>query len=424
MHQNHMNKFISYLSVIAVMFFSYIPFLYFFSIIKIEKYLIFILLISAILILTLFSFTGQILRGKIKFSQLNITALYLYMLFAIYALIRCFLTGETLNDLFTIRTLILVNPVFVILALLCLQNKKDVIRMITLLSGSYFIFLVVSFIRGNISLSSSSFQSIFIDMEGDFYQNINMYLGLFAICNISLLSSKKNYISKIPKILIPLSIIGMLFIGGRGAIVAITAVLLIYFFKESTTWSFKISDTLKQMILIFTLVLLLIFYFAEITKLFNDSVTLRRFIVLTEEGDSSKRIFLFSKALELFFSDIRTLLFGAGINSFPVYIGADSRGGYPHNIVLELLAEYGIIGTIFFTIPAIYVISIRKKILGSIYGNRAEEKIIFFPFIYFLVIHFFSGGLRNSWVLIFYLFLLLPSQNDVQIYSNKERVGQ
>jgi O-antigen ligase len=116
------------------------------------------------------------------------------------------------------------------------------------------------------------------------------------------------------------------------------------------------------------------------------------------------------------------MVFGAGINSFPVYISAaDSTGMYPHNIILELLAEYGIIGTIFFTIPAVYVISIRKKILGSIYGNSIDEKIIFLLFVYHLAIHLFSGGLRYSWVLIFYLFLLLPSQNNVQIYYKKTK---
>jgi O-antigen ligase len=421
MYSNSLNTIITFMSVIAIFFFSYIPFLYCFSIIGIEKNIIFILLISAILILVLFSFTGQMLRGKIQFYKRNITALSSYILFVIYALISFFLIGEKLNDLFTIRTLVLVNPVFLILALLCLQNKKDVVKMIILLSGIYLFFLITSFAQGNIFFSSDISQNIFMDMEGSYYQNINTYLGLFAICNLGFLSSDKKHISMIAKILITLSIMGMFLIGGRSSIVALMAILFMYFFKEHMLWSFKISAMSKKMIIIFALVGLLIFYFAEIAKVLDASITWKRFISITEEGDESERIFLFSNAIALFFSDVKTMVFGAGINSFPVYIGDNTTGMYPHNIILELLAEYGIIGTIIFTVPVVYIMRIRKKILGSVYGNSIDEKISFLLFIYYLIIYMFSGGLRNSGALIFFIYLLIPAGREVRdkyFYNN------
>ena len=192
------------------------------------------------------------LRGHLELNKRDVIALSLYMLFAIYALVSFTIIGEKLNDLFTIRTLVLVNPVFVILAMLCRQNKKDVITMMSLLSGGYFIFLVISFARGDISLGSDSFQNIFMDLEGEgsFYQNINVYLGLFAICNISLLFQKQFYINVIPKMLIPLSIMGMFVIGGRASVAALTVVLLIYFLKESTGLSFKSSSIFKKTIFV------------------------------------------------------------------------------------------------------------------------------------------------------------------------------
>ena len=424
MQQKHINKFIAYMSLIAVMFFSYIPFLYIFMIISIEKYLIFLLLISTILILALFSFTGQMLRGKIQFYKRHINALFLYMLFAIYALVSFSFIGEKLNDLFTIRTLVLINPIFLLLALLCLRNKKDVIKMLYLLSSTYFIFLIWSLIQENISLSSDEQQNIFMILGSDVpaYTNINMYLGLFAICNIGLLSSNNKFVSMIPKILIPLSIIGMFIIGGRASVVALIAIFFIYFFNKLKSFYHNLSFILKSIVLIFILVALMTFYFAEITQILDASITWKRFMRLLDEGDESLRIFLFSHPLELFFSNIQTMLFGAGINSFPVYIGYYDLGSCPHNVLLELLVEYGIIGTIFFAIPAVYVISIRKKILGSIYGNSIDEKIIFLIFMYFLIIDLFSGGLRASWVFMFYLFLLLPSQKKVEIYNKTAKV--
>jgi len=419
MRQKYINKFIAYMSLITVMFFSFIPILYIFMITSIEKYLIFLLLIATILILALFSFTGQTLRGKIQFYYRNINALSLYMLFAIYALVSFTFIGEKLNDLFTIRTLVLINPIFVLLALLCLQNKKDVIKLLYLLSSTYLIILICSLIQGNISLGLNQISQVFMGIEEGDYQNINNYLGLLAICNLGLLSSNIKYISMISKILISLSIIGMFAVGGRGSVVALSAIFFIYFFNKLKSFSYNLSFIIKSIILIFILFVMITYYFAETTEILDVSVTWKRFM-LTDEGDP--RISLFSNALELFFSNIKTMIFGAGINSFPVYIGWYDTGMYPHNILLELLAEYGIIGTIFFAIPAVYVICIRKNKLGSIYGDSIHEKIIFFIFIYFLIINAFNGNLRSSWTFIFFLYLLLPSQKNVEI-SNKTVKG-
>lgn len=375
------------------------------------------MLISGILILALFSFTGQMLHGKIQFYKCNITALSLYMLFAIYALVSFFLIGEKLNDLFTIRTLVLVNPVFLILALLCLQNKNDVIKILYLLSFSYFIISIWSLIQGNISLSSNNQQNIFMNIGDGFYQTINMYLGLFAICNLGLLSSNNKFISVISKILILLSVIGMFIIGGRSSVVALVAIFLIYYINILKSFTFTLSYILKSIILIIIVVALMAFYFAEITQILNASITWQRFMMLTNEGDESLRIFLFSNSIALFFSDVKTMLFGAGINSFPVYIGYNTTDIFPHNIILELLAEYGIIGTIIFTALAGYIISIRNKILGSTFGDCIDEQIIFLIFIYILINDLFNGALRTSWMFIFFMFLLIPSRKDIELFN-------
>ncbi len=357
------------------------------------------------------------LRGKIQFYKRNITALSLYLLFAIYALVSFFLIGEKLNDLFTIRTLVLINPIFVLLALLCLQNKNNVINLLYLLSFSYFIILIWSLIQGNISLSSNNEQNIFMNIDNGFYQNINMYLGLFAICNLGLLSSNNKFISVISKILILLSVIGMFIIGGRGSVVALVAIFLIYYINILKSFTFTLSFILKSIILIIIVVALMAFYFAEITQILNASITWQRFMMLTKEGDESLRIYLFSHALELFFSNIKTMIFGAGINSFSVYIGVNDLRMFPHNILLELLAEYGTVGTILFAIPAGYIISIRNKILGSTFGDCINEQIIFLIFIYILINDLFNGALRTSWMFIFFMFLLIPSRKDIELFN-------
>ena len=106
-------------------------------------------------------------------------------------------------------------------------------------------------------------------------------------------------------------------------------------------------------------------------------------LVLTEGGDSSERIYLFTKAIELFFSDVKTFMFGAGINSYPIYISAYSEVMYPHNVVLELLAEYGIVGSILFAIPISYALRVRKRQYGSFYG-RTKRKRLYFIYLFII----------------------------------------
>ncbi len=409
MYSNLLNRIITCSSVIAVLFFSYIPFLYIFSIINTEKYLIFAMLISSILILTLLRTPRQMLCGHLKLNKNDVTILSTYMFFGMYALLSFTVTGNLLGDSFTLRTLVLVNPIFAILAMSCRQNKSDVIIIMTILSGVYFIYLIFSILQGTISFQPDTFQNIFMDLEGSFYQNINVYFGLFAICSISLLFQKQFYIKVIPIILIPSSIIGMFLIGGRASVVALVVVFLIYFLKESTVLSFKKSGIFKKVIFLLFSILMITLYMPETAEFLDASITWRRMLVITEGGDDSARIYLFTKAIELFFSDAKTLMFGGGINSFPIYISEYSTGMYPHNVFLELLAEYGIVGSILFAIPMIYILSVRKRQLGSFYGNTKEEKIVFLFFIYYLMINMVTGGLRSSWVLIFHGFLLLPS---------------
>ena len=111
---------------------------------------------------------------------------------------------------------------------------------------------------------------------------------------------------------------------------------------------------------------------------------------------------------------VKNFIFGAGINYFPIYIGEHSTGMSPHSTILELLSEYGIIGTFLFLSPVVYILLIRKSRLGTIYGRSVTEKLIFLLASYFWTMAMVTGGLRNSWVLIFFTFLLIPTTLKVR----------
>lgn len=65
--------------------------------------------------------------------------------------------------------------------------------------------------------------------------------------------------------------------------------------------------------------------------------------------DRGKRL---TKALEIFLGDPAAWIVGKGSNSFPFYTG--SLVDYPHNVVAEILLDYGIFGFTFFCIAFYY----------------------------------------------------------------------
>lgn len=77
--------------------------------------------------------------------------------------------------------------------------------------------------------------------------------------------------------------------------------------------------------------------------------------------------------------DFLNVLFGKGISSFEA-----TYGTYPHNIVLNLFVDYGLIGVVFF----IFVIVLTIKILKR--GNQDEKMIIILLFSSAVVPLFFS----------------------------------
>lgn len=411
------------LASLAVFYFSYIPFQYLLPVIGLEKNIIFVILVSLNLAFMCLVGFFKISNGRIILDRNTSVVLFQYTLFAIYALLSYSVLGDHLDDLFTIRTLILVNPIFVVFAIWSREDKSHVIAVTSILAFSYFVFLIYSMKQGYVLFDNQNVQNIFSDLENidQAYQNINVYLGLFVISCLYY-SSQCKQIFKIPVLFTAaLSMAGMFLIGGRASVVAISVVLLLYLLNRR----YPLKTIIKIVGIIFIALTCFIFivglssFCAELIQFFQDSVTVRRFAGLIEGDDSSLRIYLFTSAVKLFLTSGQTILFGAGINSFPVYIGAYSTGMYPHNIVLELLCEYGVVGFFLFVLPIVYILYVRNRVIGSLYGRSLDENIAFLIFVYFGVISMFTGGLRNSWVLIYFTFLLLPSkatliQNSMQ----------
>jgi O-antigen ligase len=398
------------LSFICVIFYTYLPFLYLINELPIEKNFLFAGIISMALCLAVFCF---ILFGM-RINKNLMIVIGLYILFLIYSLISFLLTPNYLNDIFTIRTLTVINPIFIVLALLCRNEKQYLLRLLYLASFVYFLFAMHSFFMEKLVIKSSVFQDIFGLTKDASYQNNNLYLGIFLILTVVKAKYEKILLKKCFLYLLSLCSVGfMLLIGGRTPLFATMVVFIIFYIVE---YKYSLLVTrFKSFLLLFVMAFIIVVFYSSAINLLKDMITFQRIQILFEGGDPSRRFFLFSSAIELFMLNVKNVIFGAGINSFPAYIGEYSTGWYPHNIILELLAEYGIFGTFLFLFPIGYILRIRKSELGTVYGrNTFDEQLMFLLAIYFWAINMFTGGLRSSWVLIFFTFLLIPKASKVE----------
>ncbi len=397
------------LSFICVIYYSYLPFLYIVNELPIEKDIIFMSIISMSLGLAML----YLLLSDIRINKNLMIIFGFYVSFSMYALISFTLTPSDLDNLFTMRTLSVINPIFIILAFLCRDEKQYLLKLLYLASFSYFLFAIYAYLNGSFVFGNLAFQDIFGLTETAPYQNINLYLGIFVVMTAVKAKYCETLLWSSCLYLLLLGVIGvMLVIGGRASLLATMIVVMIFFTIEY--WHDPLLSKLKALLSLFVISVLLLMVSHFIVNILEETTTFRRILVLFEVGDSSERLFLSSSAINLFLLDAKNVFFGAGMNYFPIYIGANSLGMYPHNIILELLSEYGIIGTLLFSFPVAYILLIRKSKLGTIYGRSETEKTIFLLAIYFCTVSMVTGALRSSWVLIFFIYLLIPGTHKIR----------
>lgn len=403
-----LNKLTIILSVTAILLFSYLPFLYLaeFGMYKKE---IFAGLVVIILLTTVLCFSVSI-KGTVRKSQLVVVVLY--MLFCAYVAMRSVFVLNNTQDYSIIVNIIITNTVAVVLATLCVKNKRFVIHTILCLSSIYYLFLLTSVVSSSVSFSGDSFQNVFsgIEISGGYYQNICFYLGLFTISCIYLFAPNRKAINLLLLLLMGSAVIGMFLVGGRTGFVATIGVLLFAFILYRKEKSFQCKDIIVEGICGLFAMIILVITTNYIVSFFENTVLFYRITRLITDGSENIRVLLYLQAIKLFLSNVWVFLVGGGIDSFQnlFFTNTGKANFYPHNIVLELLSEHGIIGFILFCLPIVYIIMFRIKAFGSIYGDTKEERLIFLLALYVVGIFFFTSSLGASWTLLFFIYLLLP----------------
>jgi O-antigen ligase len=185
----------------------------------------------------------------------------------------------------------------------------------------------------------------------------------------------------------------MLTTGGRGPLLGLavgTLVLLLGLAPSPTRRRSRVSVSFLRW------TALIVIAFISITQLFGSRplLTIERLDVLltpTRGASAQARIVLADDSIRLW--ETRPA-FGVGLGGFPVLAGLGDRREYPHDLVLELLAETGLVGLLLFGL----VLATAVRNLGPLRALRRDplRMALLALLVYSFTNALFSGDLVDN----------------------------
>lgn len=207
-------------------------------------------------------------------------------------------------------------------------------------------------------------------------------------------------------------------LGGRGPVLNLGIVMLVYFFLNSDlsiTRLFKIKLIYKYLFFFSLFLVFFIIFNQEIDTLFYDEIDFTRFFSIDSyKGDESvlARANYLIKGVD---SIIDNPIFGLGIGSSGLILASEDIFNYPHNLFVEAFMEIGIIGALSYLV--IYFLFIFGNI-SKLKNNRNLLLIYLVGLLFFLEDN--KSNSFDSWRLsIIWIVLFAIEQNRGIIHSKK-----
>ena len=155
-------------------------------------------------------------------------------------------------------------------------------------------------------------------------------------------------------------------LGGRGPIIFIVLLILIWKHKKIINFKIKKNVLNKAKIVFLLLIPLSIFFRKKIMEIFRAGFDrILSFLNYSQDESIISRFDYFSFTFDKIFDSFQAFFFGYGVGSFGVmYNGIDEKE-FPHNIFLEAFFELGLIGfvlTVFIFIFPLFMYN-KKQIV-------------------------------------------------------------
>ncbi len=319
--------------------------------------------------------------------------------------------GES-NYLASLKSLLVLAPLALLASLVASINPRAAARVIFALGIIAVIHYCWLLIMSDSFGLTNEFRSLSGDAEKDNYQATSFYFGFVGVAMVVLMIRGKGWHELLGFFGLILIVILMTMIGARSSIVSLAIVLIIMFLLFA-------RKSLNRIFFVGGLAVFLIAAVRSLTEwipvsFFPENLTaVERFAALLDDDDSSQRMWLFASALKMWLESVTNFIFGGGLGTFPNFIGMPGEGWYPHNFILESLAEGGIIGG---TLLAFIGIRGARKIAELRLLKSPKEHIYLGAMaIYAVVAYQFMGGVQTIWIPAFFVALhlfLAPEQTS------------
>ena len=358
-------------------------------------------------------FSVPVLYGVISkriFSERPLAIMFPFLAFVTWLILRSIgspALGQD-NSLESIRGILILTPLALICAFVGARSSPYSARSIAILGFLALTHYCVVLFADGLSGEIRGFRSISVDADTHNYQSTSFYVGLVGVSMMSLVPRGKrgDVFYGMGGLLLTLILMGS--IGARAAVVALLVSSVVIVMVTGVS-KFVRRGLVFASLSVLIVALGFVLGILDIDLLKDNFVVIDRFAVLAEDDDSSQRLRLFSSALQMWFASPVNFLFGGGVGAFPQYIGETEAGWYPHNFILESLAEGGVVAGFFLLwIGREFVTKLRR--LGA---RKASIEDVFFGTlaVYSLATYQFVGGLNTLWIPTFFVALFLFHQS-------------
>ncbi len=355
-------------------------------------------------------FIKYISRSKIgKHTFFGLFFVVLMLVLAILSYLRLQLHAFTLNY-FIKYFLSLSIPFFALGIMIDLSNKSFSFlfeEYLTILS----IFIIFSFLY--ITLTSITEVQQLTGVNTLNYQSIGYYLTFSGLIVFLFSFDRQKPFLFVKLLAYILSFFLVIFTGARGPLIAFfLGTVAIAFFKSRRVFISILIIAIVFILLLNPIIDVLYNYFPSFSHGVIRGLSFLYFGRNQEyplSGQIATREHLYRKALDLL-GDYP--VFGTGIGGFSYHSGIMS---YPHNIVLEILAEYGVFGlTMFFILFSYLYSKVRKHIKKSI-------GLLLVIFVFSITQLLFSGSFLCSTELWFCAGALFSYLDKAKVVKSKGR---
>jgi len=202
------------------------------------------------------------------------------------------------------------------------------------------------------------------------YLSLSEYLGLVVI----LFMTKRGeavFSRRTDGIIVVIVVLIMALLGARGPVIFALIVYVLYYLNSIRVIKFTVKKKTVWWMGMGTILLLAVIFlmtrFEVTATLLNRSVY--RFASLvnsvlfqeTQSGPAHIRIILIQQAIDGIFQNVSSFIFGYGIGSFGIITTGFDIRLYPHNMILEIWFELGLIGlALFMTWIAFVLLKLRQ----------------------------------------------------------------